>query len=113
MRHRNSSCRSWRTVLQLFASSHTLPASPLITLPPAVSEVLAMTNQSLTAKRIFLNACLLLTISLSLSAIVFAQQTNYDAERQRALDLYDQNKFVEVIPILEKLTKIKSDDSVV
>jgi len=72
-----------------------------------------MTNQSLTAKRIFLNACLLLTISLSLSAIVFAQQTDYDAERQRALDLYDQNKFVEVIPILEKLTKIKSDDSVV
>jgi tetratricopeptide (TPR) repeat protein len=33
------------------------------------------------------------------------------ADRQRALQLYDQNKFTEVIPLLEKLTKVYPDDA--
>ncbi|MDT5062241.1 MAG: hypothetical protein QOH63_2700 [Acidobacteriota bacterium] len=38
---------------------------------------------------------------------------DYQEQRQRALLLYDQNKFTDAIPILEKLVKIKSDDMVV
>jgi tetratricopeptide (TPR) repeat protein len=74
-----------------------------------------MTNHSLTAKRIFLNACLMIATALALSTttIAWAQQTDYDAERERAFGLYEQNKFAEVIPILEKLVKIKTDDSAV
>src|SRR5947209_3763256 len=43
-----------------------------------------------------------------------AQDTaDYQKERERAMLLYDQNKFADAIPILEKLVKIKSDDVVI
>lgn len=38
--------------------------------------------------------------------------TDYQADRQRAMQLFDQNKFTEAIPLLENLVKIKSDDVV-
>ncbi len=71
-----------------------------------------MHSQSLTAKRFFINVCLLTiaAVILSAPARVVAQQADYAAERQRALQLYDENKFADAIPILEKLVKIKSDD---
>jgi tetratricopeptide (TPR) repeat protein len=74
-----------------------------------------MFKHSLTAKRIFLNAILLLTVSASLSVTnaALAQQTDYEAERQRAMDLFDEQKFAAAMPILEKLVKIKTDDSTV
>lgn len=74
-----------------------------------------MNNQSLTAKRIFLNACLLLTISMFLSGTdaALAQGTDYDAKRQRALELFDQQNFAAAMPLFEELVKIKSDDRVV
>ena len=71
-----------------------------------------MHSQSLTAKRIFLNVCLLTiaAVIFSAPARVVAQPADYAAERQRALQLYEENKFADAIPILEKLVKIKSDD---
>jgi tetratricopeptide (TPR) repeat protein len=71
-----------------------------------------MPSHSLNAKRFLLNTCLLLTFCLGLSATqaVFAQPADYAAERRRAIDLYDQNKFADAIPILEKLVTIKNDD---
>ena len=74
-----------------------------------------MFKHSLTAKRIFLNAVLLLTVSASLSVTnaALAQQTDYEAERQRAMELFEQQKFAAAMPILEKLVKIKTDDSTV
>jgi tetratricopeptide (TPR) repeat protein len=74
-----------------------------------------MFKHSLTAKRILLNAVLLLTVSASLSGTnaVLAQQTDYASERQRAMELFDDQKFATVMPILETLVKIKSDDPVV
>ena len=39
--------------------------------------------------------------------------TDYQQQRQRAMQLYDQNKFTEAIPILEDLVKIRSGDSIV
>ncbi|MDQ3820646.1 MAG: tetratricopeptide repeat protein, partial [Acidobacteriota bacterium] len=45
---------------------------------------------------------------------VRAQDTgDYQKQRERALLLYEQNKFTEAIPILEKLVRIKFDDLVV
>ena len=71
-----------------------------------------MFEHSLTAKRIFLNAVLLLMVSagLSVTSAAFAQQTDYEAERQRAMELFDEQKFAAAMPILEKLVKIKADD---
>ena len=74
-----------------------------------------MFKHSLTAKRIFLNAVLLLMVSASLSVTnaALAQQTDYEAERQRAMELFNEQKFAAAMPILEKLVKIKTDDLVV
>jgi len=74
-----------------------------------------MFKHSLTAKRIFLNAVLLLTVSASLSVTnsATAQQTDYEAERQRAMDLFDEQRFSAAMPNVEKLVKIKADDLVV
>lgn len=71
-----------------------------------------MHHQSLTAKRFLLNPCLLLIVSASVAASTVAspQQTDYAAERQRAMMLYDQNKFAEAIPIFERLVKLRTDD---
>lgn len=76
---------------------------------------LIMHHQSLTAKRFLLNPCLLLMVAICGAAITSAypQQIDYAAERQRAMVLYDQNKFADAIPILERLVKVKTDDAMV
>lgn len=40
----------------------------------------------------------------------FAQVQNYEAERARAFQLMDENKFTEALPILEKLAAAKPND---
>ncbi len=64
-----------------------------------------MDNQSLTANRIFLNACLMIFVALILSTgvRVSAQDTDYASERKRAMQLMDESKIIEALPILEKL----------
>jgi tetratricopeptide (TPR) repeat protein len=71
-----------------------------------------MFKHSLTAKRIFLNACLSISAILILStdASVAAQNPDYASERQRAMELFDEQKFAAAMPLLEKLVKIKTDD---
>jgi tetratricopeptide (TPR) repeat protein len=71
-----------------------------------------MHQLSLTAKRFLLNPCLLLIVSASVAVSTFGspQQIDYAAERQRAMALYDQNKFADAIPIFERLVKVKADD---
>ena len=71
-----------------------------------------MHHQSLTAKRFLLNPCLLLIVSACIAATTsgFPQQIDYAAERQRAMVLYDQNKFADAIPIFERLVKARTDD---
>jgi len=73
--------------------------------PTLDSKVLAMLNQSLTAKRIFLNAGLVMIAALMLSAgvSVSAQVPDYASERRRAFQLMDESKMMEALPILEKL----------
>jgi len=75
-------------------------------------------NQSLTAKRIFLNALLILTVA-GLSALAHAQAAfaqaqgqdfDYDAERRRAFALLDESKIIEALPILEKLAAKNDKD---
>jgi len=67
-----------------------------------------MYSQSLTAKRIFLNAGLAMIIALVVLAgdSASAQDSNYsnyEAERRHALQLMDESKMIEALPILEKL----------
>jgi len=64
-----------------------------------------MFKHSLTAKRIFLNACLATIVAFMFltSASVVAQQTDYESEKQRAAKLLDESKTVQALPILEKL----------
>jgi tetratricopeptide (TPR) repeat protein len=71
-----------------------------------------MHNQSLTAKRIFLNACLAIVAALLLAAGAFAR-TQDPAERQRALDLYESNNFVAALPLLEKVAAANPNDAVI
>ncbi|HYJ46774.1 MAG TPA: tetratricopeptide repeat protein, partial [Pyrinomonadaceae bacterium] len=55
----------------------------------------------------------LLCLLLSCAPRAWGQDSaDYRQQRERAMQLYDQNKFTEAIPILEKLVKIKSDDTV-
>jgi tetratricopeptide (TPR) repeat protein len=73
-----------------------------------------MCNQSLTAKRIFLNACLVMIAGLILSAQISAARLGQDpSERQRALDLYESNNFAAALPLLEKLAVSNPDDAVI
>ncbi|HYR76895.1 MAG TPA: tetratricopeptide repeat protein [Pyrinomonadaceae bacterium] len=73
-----------------------------------------MRNQSLTAKRIFLNACLVMIAGLMLSAPVSAARLRQDpSERQRALDLYEANNFAAALPLLEKLAASNPNDPVI
>jgi tetratricopeptide (TPR) repeat protein len=70
-----------------------------------------MHNQSLTAKRIFLNACLAVIAALMLSAqLVAATQGQEAAERKRAFDLLAESKYVEALPLFEKLATQNPDD---
>ena len=69
-----------------------------------------MHSQSLTAKRIFLNACVAIVAALVLAAGAFAR-TQDPAERQRALDLYESNNFVAALPLLEKVAAANPNDA--
>jgi tetratricopeptide (TPR) repeat protein len=70
-----------------------------------------MHRQSLTAKRIFLNACLAATVGIILSApVVAVGRAQEPSERQRAFDLLHENKYVEALPLFEKLATANPDD---
>jgi tetratricopeptide (TPR) repeat protein len=70
-----------------------------------------MHRQSLTAKRIFLNASLAMIVGLTLSAPVAAVRPAQDPqERQRAFDLLHESKYVEALPLFEKLATSNPDD---
>jgi tetratricopeptide (TPR) repeat protein len=71
-----------------------------------------MNKQSLTAKRIFLNACLVIVTALMLSAGAFAR-TQDPAERQRAIDLYESNNLVAALPLLEKVAQASPNDTTI
>jgi len=71
-----------------------------------------MLNQSLTAKRIFLNACLLIVAMLVVAAGAFAR-TQDPAERQKAIDLYESNNLSAALPLLEKVATANPDDAVI
>jgi tetratricopeptide (TPR) repeat protein len=75
----------------------------------ASSEALAMLNQSLTAKRIFLNACLAFVAALLIAAGAFAHTQDL-AERQRALDLYESSNYAAALPLLEKVSAANPND---
>ena len=68
-----------------------------------------MQNQSLTAKRIFLNACLANVVALSLAAGAFARPQD-PAERQRAVDLYESSNYTAALPLLEKVAAANPND---
>jgi len=71
-----------------------------------------MHNQSLTAKRIFLNACLTVIAGLMLSALVGAATETQDrSERQRAFDLLSESKYIEALPLFEKLAAQNPNDA--
>jgi tetratricopeptide (TPR) repeat protein len=70
-----------------------------------------MHRQSLTAKRIFLNACLGGIVGLILSApIVTVGRPQDPSDRQRAFDLLHESKYVEALPLFEKLATRNPDD---
>ena len=75
-----------------------------------------MNSQSLAAKRFLLNV-LLVTIATTILATtsirVIAQDADYESERNRAMQLLDESKMQQALPILEKLAAQKSDDRVV
>jgi tetratricopeptide (TPR) repeat protein len=71
-----------------------------------------MLNQSLTAKRIFLNACLLIVAMLVVAAGAFAR-TQDPAERQRALDLYESSNYAAALPLLEKVSAANPNDTAI
>lgn len=71
-----------------------------------------MLNQSLTAKRIFLNACLAIVASLLLAAGAFGRPQD-PAERQKAIDLYESNNFAAALPLLEKVATANPNDAVI
>lgn len=71
-----------------------------------------MLNQSLTAKRIFLNAGVAIVAALVIAAAAFAR-TQDPAERQRALDLYESNNLAAALPLLEKLAAANPNDAVI
>ena len=59
--------------------------------------------------------CLVALLALTFSAAprTHAQgTTDFQEQRKRALELYEQNKFTEAIPLLEKLVQAKADDLV-
>lgn len=68
-----------------------------------------MLNQSLTAKRIFLNAALMVMVLMVAAAGALPQDSD---ERRRALDLYESNNFTAALPLLEKLASSSPNDVV-
>ena len=73
-----------------------------------------MFNSNLIAIRTLLSASLVLLIT-GISALTGAQpqQTDYETRRRRAMELFDEQKFTDALPLFEELVKTKSDDSVV
>jgi tetratricopeptide (TPR) repeat protein len=69
-----------------------------------------MHSQSLTAKRIFLNAGLVIVALIIFAGGAFAQDPG---ERQRALDLYESNNFAAALPLLEKVAAASPNDAVI
>lgn len=72
-----------------------------------------MFQQSLAAKRIWLNAC-----AVALALVIVAPATvsawfQDASDRQRALELYEANNFVGAIPLLEKVTAASPNDPVI
>ena len=60
-----------------------------------------------------LSQFLVLALALSLPIQAFSQTTaNVSGQRKRALEVYNQNKFVEAIPLLEKLVLVLPSDIV-
>jgi hypothetical protein len=70
-----------------------------------------MHSQSLTAKRIFLNAGLVIVSTLVFAAGAFAGAQD-PSERQRALDLFEANNLVAALPLLEKVAAATPNDPV-
>ncbi|MBV9959847.1 MAG: tetratricopeptide repeat protein [Acidobacteria bacterium] len=61
----------------------------------------------LACGKLLLSLCLL----LCLQTLAHAQgMDNYEAERKRAIELYEQNKYIEALPIFEKLAAANSQD---
>ena len=54
-----------------------------------------------------------LAILINCTAIAVAQQSDYESKRQRAMDLFEEQKFSDARVLLEELVKIKSDDAVI
>ena len=71
-----------------------------------------MHSQSLTAKRIFLNAGLVIVSVLVFAAGAFAGAQD-PADRQRALDLFEANNFAAALPLLEKVAAASPNDPVI
>jgi tetratricopeptide (TPR) repeat protein len=71
-----------------------------------------MFDHSLTVKRSFLNTFLLMIAALMLlqSVGVNAQEPGYNSERKRALDLINESKLLDALPILEKLAARNPED---
>lgn len=70
-----------------------------------------MRSKSLTAKRIFLNAVLLIALAgLPVVADALSQDFDYDTERRHAFALIDESKILEALPILEKLAARNDKD---
>jgi len=65
---------------------------------------------SLTAKRIFLNSFATLVAAVLLSLTLASAARGQDAERQRAIDLYEANNFVAALPLLEKTAAASPND---
>src|SRR5258708_4055630 len=81
-----------------------------------------MHTESLTAKGILLNACVVIVASAVSAAGVMAQSQDpavrqgalaiYESnERKRAFELYESNNFVAALPLLEKLVAAIPDDA--
>ncbi len=71
-----------------------------------------MLNQSLTAKRIFLNAGLAFVAMMVIAAGAFARPQD-PGERQKAIDLYESNNFTAALPLLEKVAAANPNDFVI
>lgn len=69
-----------------------------------------MHSQSLTAKRNFLNAGLMIVALIVFTGSAFAQDPG---DRKRALDLYEANNFAAALPLLEKVAAASPNDAVI
>ena len=70
-----------------------------------------MHRQSLTVKRIFLNAVPAMIAGLMLLMPVYSAQPSQDpSDRQRAFDLLEESKYIEALPLFEKLAITNPND---